>query len=138
MDPFYTSVKWLRLRAACFERDGFRCRRCGNGPDQGAVLNADHILPRRKGGKDELANLQTLCRDCNGGKLNDPPTLHDQRSHDEDGGREMLRAWKRAAARGLRCWKHGDRLAIGIVGGIPRCEDCVMEAINNGAEVEES
>jgi len=32
------------------------------------VLEADHILPRCEGGKDELTNLVTSCVDCNRGK----------------------------------------------------------------------
>lgn len=49
------------LRRAVFERDGFRCRHCG---DQ-FELHADHIYPESKGGATTLDNLQTLCRVCN-------------------------------------------------------------------------
>lgn len=100
MTDFYRSVRWLRLRAACFERDGFRCRRCGHSPDQGAILQADHIVPRSKHGKDALENLQTLCRDCNGGKLADDPTPQDLRGRTD--GRKLLDAWRRAAERQRR------------------------------------
>ncbi len=34
------------------------------------ILHVDHIIPRSKGGKDELDNYQTLCHICNIGKSN--------------------------------------------------------------------
>ena len=49
-----------------------RCQCCGNSPKTGAVLNVDHIKPRKK--YPELAldinNLQILCEECNHGKGN--------------------------------------------------------------------
>ena len=53
-----------------FERDGWRCVSCGKSADDGAILEVDHILPRSKGGSDDISNLQTLCRECNVGKSN--------------------------------------------------------------------
>lgn len=48
---------------------GGRCRWCGEimrlrgpGPD---VVTCDHIMPRSKGGGDELSNLAGACRRCN-------------------------------------------------------------------------
>lgn len=49
------------------KRDGFKCRACGNTPDK-SPLNIDHIIPKAKGGTDNINNLQTLCFDCNIGK----------------------------------------------------------------------
>lgn len=57
-----------RLRFTVLARDGFRCTYCGRSVDQGASLEVDHVLPRSEGGKTELGNLRTACRDCNGGK----------------------------------------------------------------------
>jgi 5-methylcytosine-specific restriction endonuclease McrA len=37
---------------------------------EGAILHVDHIIPRSKGGKDEMDNYQTLCHKCNIGKSN--------------------------------------------------------------------
>lgn len=51
----------IRRRARIYERDNFRCVKCGATHD----LTLDHILPRSKGGTDALSNLQTLCRKCN-------------------------------------------------------------------------
>lgn len=52
-------------------RDRFRCRKCGRNPEEdGVKLEVDHILPRSRGGSSDDSNLQTLCRECNGGKSN--------------------------------------------------------------------
>jgi len=46
------------------ERDGLGCRHCGSVED----LTYDHIVPRVKGGDDEVANLQAFCTPCNSRK----------------------------------------------------------------------
>ena len=56
------------LRFAAFVRDGFACRYCGRSAADGAALEADHVQPRSRGGKDELGNLVTACWECNRGK----------------------------------------------------------------------
>ena len=53
-----------------FDRDDFKCVACGKSANDGAILHVDHILPRSKGGKNELDNYQTLCHLCNIGKSN--------------------------------------------------------------------
>jgi len=58
-----------RLRFEVLKRDGFTCRYCGRTPTRhGVEIQIDHILPRARGGKDELDNLITACADCNQGK----------------------------------------------------------------------
>lgn len=52
------------LSKAVFERDEYRCVRCGTHLD----LTCDHIVPESKGGETSLANLQTMCRSCNSKK----------------------------------------------------------------------
>lgn len=52
------------LRTAVFERDAYRCKRCGDHRS----LAADHIYPESLGGETTLENLQTLCRSCNSSK----------------------------------------------------------------------
>jgi 5-methylcytosine-specific restriction protein A len=52
------------MRLHVFARDGYRCRQCGSA----AALQADHVFPESRGGKLELANLQTLCASCNRSK----------------------------------------------------------------------
>lgn len=63
----------LRLRFKVLNRDRFRCTACGASPavTRGVALQVDHIKPWSKGGQTVIANLQTLCADCNQGKTND-------------------------------------------------------------------
>lgn len=56
-----------RTRFEVFKRDGFRCIYCGRTPPQ-AILEIDHVIPRSKGGPDDMVNLATSCFDCNRGK----------------------------------------------------------------------
>jgi 5-methylcytosine-specific restriction endonuclease McrA len=49
---------------------GGRCALCGITKDE-RPLDVDHIIPRSRGGKHELANLQVLCAKCNRTKGND-------------------------------------------------------------------
>lgn len=60
----------LSKRFTILQRDGSRCKVCGNSAALGAVLEVDHIIPVSDGGTDDMANLQTLCFDCNRGKSN--------------------------------------------------------------------
>ena len=49
------------MRRQVFERDGWRCVRCGGA----SRLECDHIIAQDKGGSAyELDNLQSLCRLC--------------------------------------------------------------------------
>lgn len=56
------------LRYDILKRDGFRCVLCGRTSNDGVKLQVDHIIPVSKGGKTEIANLRTLCNECNMGK----------------------------------------------------------------------
>lgn len=71
-DAFLESYEWRRLRMTVLKRDGRKCACCGASPETGAVMNVDHIKPRRI--FPELAldpnNLQVLCGECNHGKGN--------------------------------------------------------------------
>ena len=53
--------RWALLRLRVFERDGWRCRKCG----RAGAPECDHVRPLRRGGDPyDLANLQSLCRAC--------------------------------------------------------------------------
>jgi 5-methylcytosine-specific restriction endonuclease McrA len=71
-DAFLSSYEWRRVRMQALKRHGTRCQCCGATPATGAVMNVDHIKPRKL--FPELAldvdNLQVLCHECNHGKGN--------------------------------------------------------------------
>lgn len=52
------------LRYEVLKTAKFRCELCGISADVRA-LEVDHIVPRSKGGSDDLTNLQCLCYSCN-------------------------------------------------------------------------
>jgi hypothetical protein len=57
------------LSTACFRRDGYRCRHCGDSNG----LHPHHVIYKSHGGLNALNNLLTLCHNCHrghhGGKL---------------------------------------------------------------------
>lgn len=57
---------WDSRRRRVYRRDGYSCQNCGayGGPHGGAELHAHHIVPKSKGGTDNLGNLRTLCKHC--------------------------------------------------------------------------
>jgi len=50
-----------KMRREVYERDGWKCVRCGSGSD----LTVDHDWPHSKGGASSMANYRTLCKPCN-------------------------------------------------------------------------
>lgn len=68
---FVKAGKWWAVLA----RDQWRCLSCGRSArEDGVLLEVDHIVPRSKGGSDDMTNLQTLCKKCNIGKSNKDST----------------------------------------------------------------
>jgi len=51
---------WVGIRLVIFQRDGYRCVKCGNFHH----LHVHHIRSRKKGGTTQMDNLQTLCQEC--------------------------------------------------------------------------
>lgn len=49
------------------KRAKHRCELCGGHEDQ-VALHVDHIIPRSKGGPDDISNFQALCMTCNTNK----------------------------------------------------------------------
>ena len=61
----YETRTWSKKHyAAAYARDGRQCRYCG----ATCNLSIDHIVPRSRGGSDELENLAVACRVCNSRK----------------------------------------------------------------------
>lgn len=59
----------LVIRFSVLKRDGFKCIYCGRSPlHDNAVLEIEHVIPRSKGGTNEMNNLVAACRECNIGK----------------------------------------------------------------------
>lgn len=63
-----------KLKIATFERDKYTCIKCKHIGKKGFYnygggrfidLVADHIIPLKLDGKNELDNMQTLCLECN-------------------------------------------------------------------------
>lgn len=68
---FIKAGKWWEVLA----RDKWKCLSCGRSArEDGVSLEVDHIIPRSKGGSDDMSNLQTLCKKCNIGKSNKDST----------------------------------------------------------------
>ena len=58
------------VRFTVLQRDGFRCRYCGQGTQSNppVELEVDHIIPVAAGGDNDLSNLVAACVSCNRGK----------------------------------------------------------------------
>jgi hypothetical protein len=60
----------LFLRSQVLKKNNFKCQHCGKGVEDNIKLEIDHIVPKSKGGLDNLENYQVLCNECNKGKSN--------------------------------------------------------------------
>lgn len=71
-DKFLNSFEWRRVRMEALKKYGPVCQCCGASPATGAVMNVDHIKPRKLFPHLALDvdNLQVLCGPCNHGKSN--------------------------------------------------------------------
>lgn len=71
-DKFLETFEWRKVRMKALKMYGARCQCCGASPMTGAVMNVDHIKPRKLFPHLALSleNLQVLCHDCNHGKGN--------------------------------------------------------------------
>lgn len=71
-DKFLSSYHWRKARMQVLTVFGPVCMCCGASKESGAVMNVDHILPRKTNPELSLSldNLQVLCDVCNHGKGN--------------------------------------------------------------------
>ena len=76
------------IKYEVLKRAKFHCELCGISADEKA-LEVDHIIPRNKGGSDDLSNYQALCYSCNAMKRDrddsDLREVRDSYKHIEDG-----------------------------------------------------
>lgn len=52
---------WDSIRKDVYWRDNYTCQSCGAENEE---LHAHHIIPKSKGGSDDMGNLVTLCKSC--------------------------------------------------------------------------
>lgn len=93
------------------KKRGARCECCGATPANGAVMNVDHVHPRKTHPQLALeeTNLQVLCGDCNHGKGNWDST--DWRAREgyffnENSRRKLAHIWT-GADTACRMWSAG-------------------------------
>ncbi len=70
------------VRYEVLKRAKYRCELCGASAEE-VALHVDHIVPRNKGGQDDLSNFQALCITCNTNK----------RDQDDADFREVAKAY---------------------------------------------
>lgn len=71
---------WDKLRLHVLARDKHLCQACLKAGRITEGNQVDHIVPKAKGGTDDLHNLQVICRPC-----------HDDKSIRDRGGRPRRR-----------------------------------------------
>ena len=64
---------WEKLRKRILIRDKYLCQQCKREGRVKVGNQVDHIKPKARGGTDDEANLEVLCRDCH-----DEKTLKEQ------------------------------------------------------------
>jgi len=71
-DAFLSTYQWRKVRMEALKKYGPKCMCCGATPATGAVMNVDHIKPRKlfPSLALDVSNLQVLCHECNHGKGN--------------------------------------------------------------------
>jgi len=80
------------IRYEVLKRAKFRCELCGISAKEKA-LEVDHIIPRNKGGSDDISNFQSLCYSCNAMK----------RDRDDTDFRGMAESYKKREKGCLFC-----------------------------------
>jgi hypothetical protein len=71
-NEFLQTYEWRKVRMEALKKYGPVCQCCGATPKTGAVMNVDHIKPRKlfPSLALDVNNLQILCHECNHGKGN--------------------------------------------------------------------
>lgn len=61
---------WRKIRERVLKRDNYLCQECLRLGFYTPANQCDHIIPKSKGGTDDLSNLQSLCYKCHKEKTN--------------------------------------------------------------------
>ena len=56
---------WTEKKAVLWDRSMGRCHYCQKVMNPFSEFSVDHVVPRSKGGPDDLSNLVACCRGCN-------------------------------------------------------------------------
>ena len=56
--------QWKKTRLKALIRDAHLCKICSKAGIITVATDVDHIIPKAKGGTNELTNLQSLCNPC--------------------------------------------------------------------------
>ncbi len=59
---------WRKVRQQALERDKHLCQDCLAKGRTTVAEQVDHIIPKAKGGTDDLSNCRSLCRPCHDDK----------------------------------------------------------------------
>jgi diadenosine tetraphosphate (Ap4A) HIT family hydrolase len=87
------------IRYEVLKRAKFRCELCGISAEVKA-LEVDHIVPRKKGGSDDLTNFQALCYSCNSMK----------RDRDDTDFRKVIESYQHRDSNCVFCTVAGERV----------------------------
>jgi len=105
------------VRYEILKRAHYRCELCGVSAEEKA-LQVDHIVPRARGGSDDISNFQALCYSCNATK----------RDRDDTDFRAMAESYHHREASCVFCDIDEQRivseneLAVAILDGYPVTE----------------
>lgn len=64
IDP-QSYMSWQEKRQFVFERDDYTCQYCG---EKSQIIECDHVIPKSRGGTNNVENLKTACWTCNRSK----------------------------------------------------------------------
>ncbi len=84
------------LRKKVFERDNFTCQKCKIQDKSSKILEAHHIIPLCRGGRDDFQNIITLCSDCHHFAPDKKEDFEEYMKSECDGTlTTLLSAWKK-------------------------------------------
>lgn len=87
------------VRYEVLKRARYRCELCG-GHEEHVALHVDHIVPRARGGSDDISNFQALCITCNTNK----------RDKDDTDFRGVLASYQNRSENCVFCQMAPDRI----------------------------